>query len=87
MTSTEAFDKAAIDVKTLTSRPSNDDLQSLYALYKQATVGDVTGKKPSRFDFLGRAKYTAWESKKHTTPEAARAQYVSLVSRLLSDAG
>ena len=36
----EQFEQAQIDVKGLTSRPSNEDLLSLYGLFKQATDGD-----------------------------------------------
>lgn len=36
----EDFEKAAEDVKKLSTTPSNDDLLILYALYKQGTVGD-----------------------------------------------
>ena len=35
------FDKAAADVNNLKSQPSNEDLLELYALFKQANVGDV----------------------------------------------
>lgn len=34
------FEKAAADVNNLKSRPSDDELLEIYALYKQATVGD-----------------------------------------------
>ena len=81
---TEAeFQQATIDVKTLTSRPSNEELLSLYGLFKQATSGDVSGKKPGRFDLKGRAKYGAWESLAGTSAEDARAKYVALVNGLL----
>ena len=33
----------------------------LYALYKQGSEGDVTGARPGFFDFVGAAKYEAWE--------------------------
>ena len=36
----EQFEQAQKDAKTLTSRPSNEDLLSLYGLFKQATDGD-----------------------------------------------
>lgn len=36
----QQFDKAAGDVKKLKSLPSDADLLELYALFKQATVGD-----------------------------------------------
>ena len=80
---TEAeFTDAAARVKKLTSRPSNEDLLSLYALFKQATDGDVSGKQPSRFKLEERAKYDAWAAQKGKSAEAARAAYVALVDRL-----
>ena len=56
----QSFQQAQVDVKTLTSKPSNDDLLSLYSLYKQGSNGDVTGKRPGRLDMVNRAKYDAW---------------------------
>jgi len=53
------FDEAARKVKTLPSAPSNDVLLKLYALYKQGSAGDVTGKRPGRLAFRDRAKYNA----------------------------
>ncbi len=37
----QRFNKAAEDIKTLTARPTDDELKEIYALFKQATVGDV----------------------------------------------
>ncbi len=37
----QRFNKAAEDIKTLTSRPTDDELKEIYALFKQATVGDI----------------------------------------------
>jgi acyl-CoA-binding protein len=36
----QQFNQAAADVKNLTKRPSDSELLELYALFKQATVGD-----------------------------------------------
>jgi diazepam-binding inhibitor (GABA receptor modulating acyl-CoA-binding protein) len=58
------FEEAVIKSKSLKERPSNDELLKLYALYKQATDGDVKGERPGGFDFKGAAKYDAWESQK-----------------------
>ncbi|MBJ8344517.1 acyl-CoA-binding protein [Antrihabitans sp. YC2-6] len=77
------FAQAQEDVKKLTSRPSNDDLLSLYALFKQGSKGDVDGKKPGRFDMVNRAKYEAWEKKKGTSNDAAKQAYIDLVTKLL----
>lgn len=82
MTLSESFEDAQKRVKTLASAPSNDDLLELYALFKQATVGDVSGSRPGMLDFKGRAKFDAWAKKKGTSKEQSMTQYVSLVNRL-----
>ena len=71
-------------LKTLTKRPSNDDLAFLYAHYKQATVGPVSGKKPGRFDLVGRTKYDAWEKVGGLSSDDAKQKYVDKVTALLS---
>lgn len=75
------FEEATVRVKTLPEQ-GPDVLLELYGLYKQATEGDVTGKKPGMLDFRGRAKYEAWESRKGMTREAAMDAYVAVVDRL-----
>ncbi len=79
------FEQAAVAVKKLKHRPDNDDLLELYALYKQATDGDVSGKSPGMFDVVNRAKYDRWAKKKGTTADAAMKSYVKLVDRLLAN--
>jgi len=77
------FTKAQERIKTLKSQPSNDTLLELYSLYKQATVGDVDGKRPGMLDLKGRAKFDAWAGRKGTSKDAAMQQYVTLVNRLV----
>lgn len=77
------FTKAQERIKTLTTQPSNDTLLELYSLYKQATVGDVEGKRPGMLDLKGRAKFDAWAGRKGTSKDAAMQQYVALVNRLV----
>jgi diazepam-binding inhibitor (GABA receptor modulator, acyl-CoA-binding protein) len=77
------FRSAQERVKTLGTRPSNDTLLELYSLFKQATEGDVQGKRPGMLDLKGRAKYDAWAGRKGLGKEAAMQQYVALVERLL----
>ena len=79
---TEKFDDAQKRVKELKSTPSNDDLLELYALYKQATSGDVSGSRPGMMDFKGRAKFDAWAKKKGTGKDKAMTDYGALVDRL-----
>ncbi|WP_293388877.1 acyl-CoA-binding protein [Nevskia sp.] len=78
-----AFAQAQIDVKTLTKRPSNEDLLTLYALFKQGSSGDVSGDRPGMLDMVNRAKYDAWAKLKGTTTDAAMTQYVAKVKAML----
>jgi acyl-CoA-binding protein len=78
------FEDAAKRVQTLKSRPSNDTLLELYALYKQGSVGDVQGKRPGMLDLKGRAKFDAWEKRKGLAKDQAKTQYVALVDRLVA---
>jgi acyl-CoA-binding protein len=77
-----AFDDAQARVKTLTERPSNQTLLELYALFKQGSEGDVSGKRPGMLDMKGRAKYDAWAKKKGLSREEAQAKYCALVDEL-----
>ena len=78
------FEASQAKVKTLVSTPSNEFLLELYALYKQATVGDVDGKRPGMMDFKGRAKYDAWAERKGISKDDAMTKYVALVEKLSS---
>ncbi|MGH8079898.1 MAG: acyl-CoA-binding protein [Lysobacter sp.] len=77
-----AFEQAAKDIQSLPDRPDNDTLLRLYALYKQGADGDVNGPKPGFFDFVGTAKYEAWEKLKGTAQDDAKKKYVDLVKKL-----
>jgi carboxylesterase len=74
----QRFGDAQVRIKQVASL-SNDVLLELYALYKQATVGDVTGDRPGMLDLRGRAKYDAWARRKGLTADAAMTAYVALV--------
>jgi acyl-CoA-binding protein len=76
------FETAAEEVQALPRKPDNDSLLKLYALYKQATLGDVSGKRPGFTDFVGRAKYDAWKRLRGKSEEAAMKEYVDLVEDL-----
>ncbi len=84
MATQEEFVSAQARVKTLTTRPSNDTLLELYSLFKQATEGDVQGKRPGMLDLKGRAKFDAWTARKGTAKPAALDAYVALVNKLLA---
>jgi len=76
------FQKAAEESKQLSERPSNDDMLKLYSLFKQGSLGDVTGESPGMMDFTGHAKFTAWEARKGMSSEEAMQQYIELVNQL-----
>jgi len=76
------FEDAQKRAKAFSKTPSNDDLLELYALYKQATAGDVSGSRPGMLDLKGRAKYDAWAKKKGVGKDDAMQKYVALVDRL-----
>lgn len=75
------FAEAQARIKPVTGLP-NDTLLELYALYKQATVGDATGARPGFTDLRGRAKYDAWARHAGQTRDAAMTAYVALVDQL-----
>ncbi len=76
------FAAAAERVKELPERPDNDALLKLYALYKQGSEGDVSGKRPGMIDFVGRAKYDAWAALAGMSQDDAKQSYVDLVEEL-----
>lgn len=83
----EDFEKAAEDVKNLKETPADGDLLELYALYKQATVGDINTERPGLLDFKGKAKWDAWNHKKGTDSEKAKQDYVNKVQELIAKVG
>jgi len=76
------FDAAQANAKLLPARPDNPTLLKIYALYKQATEGDNTGKKPSFSDIVARAKWDAWTALKGTSADDAKQKYVDLIEAL-----
>lgn len=76
------FEQAVGASKNLPERPDNATLLKLYALYKQASSGDVEGKRPGFSDMVGRAKWDAWNEIKGTASETAMQQYVDLIEEL-----
>lgn len=83
----ERFEAAADRADALPEKPSNDDLLDLYALYKQATEGDVSGDRPGMMDFRGRAKYDAWAEREGMDRDEAKEQYIEVVERLERELG
>jgi acyl-CoA-binding protein len=76
------FEAAVANSKKLTDRPDNATLLKIYALYKQASTGDNTEKKPGFGDMVGRAKWDAWNGFKGTSANDAMQQYIDLIESL-----
>ncbi|MBI3155019.1 MAG: acyl-CoA-binding protein [Burkholderiales bacterium] len=77
-----AFRKAVADSKKLPEKPDNATLLQIYSLYKQATEGDVQGKRPGFTDMVGRAKYDAWAKLEGKSADDAMQEYVDLIESL-----
>ncbi|MDP2263022.1 MAG: acyl-CoA-binding protein [Hydrogenophaga sp.] len=76
------FEAAVANSKNLSERPDNATLLKIYGLYKQATTGDNTEKKPGFSDMVGRAKWDAWNGFKGTSNDEAMQQYIDLIESL-----
>ncbi|HEY8707557.1 MAG TPA: acyl-CoA-binding protein [Burkholderiaceae bacterium] len=76
------FEQAVKDSKSLPDKPDNMTLLKLYALYKQASSGDVADQRPGFADMVGRAKWDAWNEAKGKSTEDAMQAYVDLIESL-----
>ncbi len=81
------FKQAADEVQQLKDRPGDATLLKLYALYKQATIGDVSGSRPGLSNFVGRTKYDSWAKVKGMSTTEAMQQYIALVEKLKKGKG
>lgn len=80
----QQFDEAVAFVQSGKSdfQPDNALKLKMYALYKQATEGDVSGKRPGMLQLVDRAKWDAWAARKGLTQEAAMQEYVDCIAAL-----
>jgi acyl-CoA-binding protein len=78
----QRFETATREVRELPQRPADQTLLRLYALYKQAMVGDVSGDRPGFSDLVDRFKYDAWAKVKGMPMEEAMQSYIDLVNTL-----
>lgn len=76
------FETAVAESKQLPEKPDNMTLLKIYALYKQATAGDVEGKRPGFTDMVGRAKWDAWNEFKGKSNDEAMQEYIDLIESL-----
>ena len=77
----EDFQAAMTRSKGLPNQPPAVLLE-LYGLFKQASTGDVSGKRPGMMDIRGRAKYDAWASRSGMSADDAMTVYIERVAEL-----
>jgi diazepam-binding inhibitor (GABA receptor modulating acyl-CoA-binding protein) len=87
MSNSKDFVKAAERVNKLAVTPTNDELLTVYGLYKQAVVGDVNISRPSFLYFREQKKWDAWDSFKGTEQKTAEQNYINLVGALTKKYG
>lgn len=80
----DSFENAVKSANFLNERPSNEDLLRIYALYKQATVGDNNEDAPGGLDFKAAAKHNAWKKLEGMSSDEAMTQYIDLIEGLKS---
>lgn len=76
-----SFNKAADQVRKLTSKLDNNQLLELYSLYKQGTEGKCNTPKPGWLDGRGRRKWEAWRSLGDLAKDEAKQRYIALIQR------
>ena len=76
------FKRASKRVQNLSSKPSNEFLLKLYALYEQANEGDCVDKAGG--GIRDRAKWKAWNSVLGTSEFDAMTKYCEVVDQLVS---
>merc|ERR1712137_1218325 len=80
------FKKAAHYVRNSPpSNASNDEKLAFYALFKQATEGDVTGTQPWAVQLEARAKWDAWKKIEGTSKESAMEDYIEKIASSNAD--
>ena len=77
------FKRASRKVFSLTERPDDTTMLRLYALYKQATEGDVSGRLPVSKGMVAIAKWKAWKGVAGTSEADAMERYCEIVDSLM----
>jgi len=80
----EQFAEAQKKVTTLSERPDNNVMLQLYALFKQSSTGKCNTSKPGAFDFVGKAKWSAWSELGEMSQDDAQKKYIGLVNSLVA---
>lgn len=83
----EEFNKYTKIVKNLKETPDDDELLTLYGLYKQSIEGDCNINKPIFLNFKEKSKYNAWKDHEGLETKKAMKYYIREVKRLIKQYG
>ena len=78
----ENFVKACNKVEKIYTRLNSSTIRKIYAYYKQATEGDVFGKRPGVLKLRDRIKYDSWASISGMSEYDAKIAYIKLANDL-----
>lgn len=78
----QRFDAAKARLNTLTAPPDQLTMLALYALFKQANEGDVSGRRPAMTKMVDRAKFDERQKIKGMTATEAMELYIAKVNSL-----
>ncbi len=77
------FKEATEFAKQLADRMTNEELLSLYGIYKQITCGNCNISCPYIFQIKERAKWVEWNSHKDKSIQDLKKNYIKLVEKYL----
>ena len=80
--SEQHFLDACNKIESLYKRLDNTTIKKVYAYFKQATEGDVSGKRPSVLKVRDRIKFDSWSSISGMSREDAKKAYIELANNL-----
>ena len=80
MSSDQLFLNACSEVEKNNTSINQRTLLKLYSYYKQATKGDVIGKRPGLTNLRNRTKYDEWKRLKGISSEEAKENYIRIVN-------
>ncbi|KAL9974342.1 hypothetical protein ACROYT_G011366 [Oculina patagonica] len=81
------FKAASERSKTLKQDPGNEHKLKLYALFKQGSTGKCNSPKPGAFDFVAKAKWSAWNDLGDLSKDEAQQKYIDYVNDLAAQFG
>ncbi|XP_076028857.1 enoyl-CoA delta isomerase 2-like isoform X2 [Oratosquilla oratoria] len=79
------FEESKNRLSKLKNDPGNEAKLKIYALFKQSTIGTVNTKRPGMMDFVGRAKWDAWNALGSMSQEEAQKAYIDYINSLVAE--